>query len=558
MTEYMNKLIDRQACLQVLGSILQNPLLLNDLNRPIKKSEFNFDPFFEIVFVALSNLFASGAKVLDIFAIDSYIMSKKEWKEYYQDRGLEYITDAKDLCEPENYDYYYHRVRKYSLLRYYEGKGLDTRPIFDADKAEDDPEEQQKFDKLTEQEIIGMVENVFVIHPDMEYCANTLTEDCLVGDGLIEMIEEYKNIPDFGLPFNSPALTTLARGQRLGCCVVRGSVTGGGKTRSLVADACKISVPYYYDVQKKKWIHTGISEPCTFIVTEMLPKEVKSIFLAVVSGVDEEKIKVGTCNKDEEKRVQKAAAYIKESPLYLCFIPEFSIDDIKNIVKKYNREYSVNYFFFDYIFTTLRLTTQLNKKMHSPMKDYERLLLFITELKAIAQQLNIYLCTAVQLNGEVVNAAIKDNNVLSGAKSIAFKVDVGFNQTPITKAEMKKIEPILRKMMGVPKPNMVTTVYKLRSGSLTRVIIWSFVDFSNMRVKDILITDYNYEPIDINFTEIVGEDVEEDADQTIEKVIKSNSISLSEVHDTVVEEDDVEDEDEDETEDEPVNRKFNW
>lgn len=26
----------------------------------------------------------------------------------------------------ENYDYYYHRLRKYALLRYYEQKGLDT------------------------------------------------------------------------------------------------------------------------------------------------------------------------------------------------------------------------------------------------------------------------------------------------------------------------------------------------------------------------------------------------------------------------------------------------
>ena len=36
------------------------------------------------------------------------------------------------MCNIQNYDYYYHRLRKFSLLRYYENQGYDTRKIYDS------------------------------------------------------------------------------------------------------------------------------------------------------------------------------------------------------------------------------------------------------------------------------------------------------------------------------------------------------------------------------------------------------------------------------------------
>ena len=38
-------------------------------------------------------------------------------------------------------------------------------------------------------------------------------------------------------------------------------------------------------------------------------------------------------------------------------------------------------------------------------------------------------------------------------------------------------------------PNMVTDVYKVRSGQWNQVRIWSFIDLGNLRKEDLFVTD---------------------------------------------------------------------
>lgn len=547
MTEYSKKLFDKAAYLQVLGNLMNMPDLISDINRPLSKKDFNTEPLYEIIFVSINNLFLGGVKVIDEMALDQYIEAKKDWAEYYHDNGLVYISSCKELCEPENYDYWYHRLRKFSLLRYYEGNNIDTRFIYDADKADTDSEEQLKLDHLTEQDIVGMIEDVAVVKPNMEYCTNILSENSLVGDGLRELVEGFNEIPEFGLPFNSPALTTLARGMLLSQLVLLGGTSGSGKSRTLAANACKVAVPYVYSNHKKEWMYTGISEPALFITTEMTSDETRTIFLAYVSGVSENKIKMGECNEEEKERIDKAITYIEEAPLYLCYIPDFSIDDIKNIMKRYHHEYGVNYIFFDYIFATLRLMTEVKKKSSVSLANHEKLLLFATELKSACISLNVFMMTAAQLNGEVVNMTIKDANVLAGAKSLSFKINVGINSLAPTKTELKKVEHIIRNRMNSPTPNMMTWAYKLRGGAMSKVIIWSYVDLSTMHTRDLFLTNFDFELIDLDFTEVVSEEV-------VEQEIKKNSIPISEFKERTEETVEEEEEEEEET----VNPRFNW
>ena len=551
MTDYTQKLVDKVAYFQVIGNLMNYPDLLSDINRPLSKQDFNTEPFFEILFVSIKNLHMNGAKVIDEVVLDQYIESKKDWSEYYHTEGLNYIADARSMYEPENYDFFYHKLRKFSLLRYYEQNNIDTRFIYDADKAEYDAEEQTKFDKLTEQDIIGMIEDIAVIKPNMEYCTNILCENSTVGAGLRELVEGFKEIPEFGLPFTSPALTTLTHGMLLSQLVLLGGNSGSGKSRTLISNACRIAIPHYYDIKKKKWIHTGLSEPCLFIPTEMTNDEVRTVFLACVSGVDENKIKMGSCTKEEEKRLDKAITYFEEAPLYLCYIPDFSIDDIKDIMKKYHREFGVNYVFFDYIFATLRLMTEVKKKSSVSLANHEKLLLFATELKATCQTLNMFMMTAAQLNGDVVNMTIKDNNVLAGAKSLAFKLNVGCNMIEPSKAELKKIEPIVRNMVGIPMPNMLTWVYKLRGGIISKVIIWSYIEKGTMYQQDLFLTNFDFELIDLDFTEVVNEEVAE----VVEKEIKKNSVPIAEFKEEEVQ---IEEETEEEVEEETPKRGFSW
>ena len=535
-------LTDKRAYANTLGCLMKDPTLVEDIDRPLDREDFNTETFYDLLFVAIYNLSMQGCKTIDEFAIDSYLSGfKDQYRIFQENRGLEYLNNIKDLSSLENYDYYYHRLRKYSLLRYYEKQGLDTKFIYDTSVDEFHAnEEQQKFDNYTEQDIVSMVESTLVINPTMKYCTNTLTTEVQAAEGGIELIEDLMKIPDVGLPLNNNGLNTVTRGARKGCLYMRSLVQGQGKTRFAAGDACKMAVPYIYDTKKKKYIYTGLSEPTLYITTEMPVDEIQTILYAAISKVNEEHILYGTYEKGELERVKQAIEYIESSPLYIVHIPDFSIEDIKNIIKKYNREFGVEYFFFDYISTSLRLMSEVNGKSKMGLKEHQLLLVFATELKTIAQQLDVFIFTASQLNGEAQMATYKDQNLLAGSKALANKLDVGIISMRPSRSEQDKLESILQRKFNIPMPDIGHWVYKVRRGRLTHIIIWSKTNLGTMDEEALFVTDFDFNLIDIDFTQI----------EQVEAKIQEHSVLANRVEDTPVEEDD----------DEPVQTKaaFDW
>ena len=534
-------LVDKRAYLNTIGCLLQDPSLIDDIDRPLNRTDFNTENFYELLFVAIYNLHMQGCTTIDEFSIDSYLSKYKEQYTIFQEnQGIEYLSNAREMITIDNYDYYYHRLRKYSLLRYYEKQGLDTRFIYDSTIVDTGKleAEQIKFDNYKEQDIVEMVEATFVITPNMNYCSNTLSTDVQAGDGMHELVNDLMEVPDVGMALNSEGINTVARGARLGCLFMRSCPQGGGKTRLAVADVCKISVPYFYDVHTNQYIYTGNSEPTTFFSTEMPVDEIQTLVIASVSKVNEEHILFGNYEPGELDRVNQAIEYILSSPLYIVHIPDFSIEDIKNQIKKYNREFSVRYFFFDYIHTSLRLMAEVNSKSGMGLKEHQLLLVFATELKTIAQQLEVFIFTASQLNGEAQLAQYKDQNLLAGSKALANKLDMGIISMNPSKAELKKIEPVIHKMVNMPTPNMCHWIYKVRRGRLTRIIIWSKVNLGTMTEDCLFVTNYDFELIDMDFTQI----------EQVEEKIKEHSVLISQVLDEAIIE----------TEDEDTPKKFDW
>lgn len=522
-----DNLVDKRAYLNTIGCLMTDPSLIEDIDRPLDRTDFNTESFYELLYVAIYNLYMQGAKNIDEFSIDSYISEYKEqYRIFEENNGINYLVEAKQLSSLDNYDYYYHKLRKYSLLRYYEQQGLDTKFIYDPTASiEELSKEQGKFESYTEQEIVSLVESSLVINPTMKYCTNMLTTEIQAADGGMDLIESLMKIPDVGLPLNNDGLNTVCRGARKGCLYMRSNVQGGGKSRLSAGDACKMAVPYYYDIDKKKYVYTGISEPTLYITTEMPVDEIQTIIIAAVSKVNEEHILYGEYEEGEFKRVQEALQYIKSSPLYIVHIPDFSIEDIKNIIKKYNREFSVEYFFFDYISTSLRLMSEVSGKSRMGLKEHQLLLVFATELKTIAQQLDVFIFTASQLNGEAANATIKDQNLLAGSKALANKLDVGIISMRPSRAEKDKLEAIIQRKFAIPMPDIGHWVYKVRRGRLTHIVIWSKVNLGTMDEQALFVTDFDFNLIDMDFTQI----------EQVEAKIQEHSILSSHVEDVPVE-----------------------
>lgn len=520
-------LSDKRAYLQVIGCLMQDATLIEDMDRPLSQDDFNTDRFYVIIYSSIYNLFMNGCQVIDEYAVDSYLNGdsfKEQYKIFQDNNGVQYLSEAKLIAEMGNYDYYYHRVRKFSLLRYYEGLGLDTRFIYDDTVINPNITtfQNRTFDELTEIDIVESIESKFVIEPNIKFCNNSQTTEVQAGKDLKELIQSLKEAPDVGLPLNNTALNTITRGARLGCLYMRSASSGIGKSRFSVADVCTIAVTHKYDTKKKKFVRRKYVEPALFISSEMTYDQVQTIMLANISMVDEDKILWNHMDKEEEERVLKAAEYLEQSPLYIVHVPDFDIDDIKNIIKKYNREYGVNYVAFDYIQNTIRLMSQVsNRTKMSGLKEHQLLLVFATELKSLAEQLNIFITTSSQLSGEVKDAVRYDQNLLAGAKGLAFKLDVGMIAMRVQPQHQKKIEPIMHKMMNIPEPNYFFSVYKVRRGKLTMLMVWCYVEMGTVTEKPLFVTDFDYNLIDVDFTKI----------EVVEDVINENSILESEVHD---------------------------
>jgi hypothetical protein len=115
-------------------------------------------------------------------------------------------------------------------------------------------------------------------------------------------------------------------------------------TRSMVGDACYIGCNKIYD-ETFGWIKTGAAQPTLFITTEQELEEIQTMMLAFLSNVNETHILNGQYEEGEEERVLEAARVLKSSPLYIEDLPDFSLQDVENTIKKNIREHDVKYVF---------------------------------------------------------------------------------------------------------------------------------------------------------------------------------------------------------------------
>lgn len=124
----------------------------------------------------------------------------------------------------------------------------------------------------------------------------------------------------------------------------------------------------------------------------------------------------------------------------------------------------------------------------------EVLLMFATALKDLAVELNICMFTSTQVNANADdNKNIRNEGSLAGGRATINKADNGAILARPTKEELDALESITS-TYGVP--NMVTDIFKVRSGQWTQVRIWSNVDLGIMRKKDLFLTDSRLEPIE--------------------------------------------------------------
>lgn len=342
------------------------------------------------------HIYESNSKV-NLDAIIDYLANRPKYNAIFQTRkGVDYLIEASKIAKADTFNYYYHRLKKFTLLRTYNNCGIDVKDLYDPDLILDIKAKQKQEDWLDSVSLVDIADLIDKRIADIR--ARCIEDDLGVGyqagEDIFELIEKLEERPEVGVPLYGPLINTVTKGARLRKFYLRSAATGVGKTRGMVADACNIACNEIYHEQFG-WIRNGKGQPTLFIVTEQDKEEVQTMMLAFLSGVNEEHIITGPYASGEKDRVLKAAQVIKDSPLWVEELPEFSMQDIENKIKKGIREHDVKYIFFDYIHTSIKILEEISKRSGGiKLREDNVLFMISTKLKDIANKYGVFIMSA--------------------------------------------------------------------------------------------------------------------------------------------------------------------
>lgn len=342
-----SKYIDTVSIMQVIGSVYISPNLLDMTDKYVITDEDFPDEFHRIIFGAIYKIHELGIKKIELENIIDFLSTRPKSEAIFkQQKGEEWLVKISSNVNLAGFDYYYNRLKKFSLLRAYDNCGLDISDIYDPDNIFDLKKKQvqeETLDNSTLEELADKVDaKIEAIR--LQYVDDVWEESSQAAEGIFDLIQKFKDTPEVGIPLYGPLINTVTRGARLKKFYLRSAATGVGKTRSMIADACYIACNQIYD-ENFGWIGCGVGQPTLYITTEQELEEVQTMMLAFISNVNEEHILNGKYVGDEEERVLKAAEILADAPLYIEELPDFSLQDIEARIVKGIRDHDARYVF---------------------------------------------------------------------------------------------------------------------------------------------------------------------------------------------------------------------
>ena len=489
-------LSDKNAVLQVIGSLMKKPSLLSE------KDKYNLQPndfesrFERYIFIAILNSYNNGAQTLSEIDIDNYLMEHKDqYLLFQQNNGISYLQDALDMSTPENVEYYYNRIKKFNCLKDLKKSGFDISEFYEENELNPKQFEiNQRFETLKPKDIFdGLKRRIYKVEGEYVEGDASITTDVSVG--IDELLEKLKNSPDAGARFQGKYFNTVTRGARKGKYYIVSFPSGGGKTRLLLGEACYLAFPMRYSWETMEWKITGNSEKTLFIATEQTKEEIQTMIVAYLTGINEDVILYGHFTKEQQTIIEEAKEVIKKykNNLMIVQIPMPSVEIVKSVVRQNCIINDIKNVFFDYIFSNPAL---LNEFRDLKIREDVALLMLSTALKDLAVEQDVFMMSATQLNSsqDTNEKGIKNQNSIRGSKSIVDKADIAMIGGLVPDDQRDQIAPYVAKY-GMP--TQVYDVYKVRRGKWTNLKIWSNVDLGTCRRSDVFVTDSNIKEIEV-------------------------------------------------------------
>ena len=489
-------MIDKRDTQQILGCLMKRPQILSEVD----KYSFiltDFPSRFErLIFMAIEGLYRNGAVKIQPIDIENFLEADQASAvTFKQKNGIEYLQDIIELSEVDNFDFYYNRFKKFNLLKDLKKQGFDVENFYCEDLTNPKSQEiNERFNQLTSKDITNEVRKK-LLGIEAKYETTDEVEIESASDGIEDLVQHLGVEYEIGVPVQGAIYNQIIDGARKGTLTIRSAPSGVGKTSNAIADACYLAYPIRYNSITCTWELQGNCEKVLFIVTEQRFEEVRKMILAYLTDINRSRFKYADFSIREQNVIENAIQLMKyfSNNLILVKMPNPTIEMVKTIVRENCIIHDIGYVFYDYIFIGPSL---LNEFKGFALRNDEILLMFATALKDLAVELDVAMFTSTQLNSKGDdNKDIRNESALAGGRSTINKADNGAIMARPTKEELEILEPVFADNWE-NKPNLVTDIYKVRSGEWTQVRIWSDMDLGTLRKKDLFITDARLDPVE--------------------------------------------------------------
>lgn len=501
----------------LLTCISKNLNLLQSQKFPINLSYFR-GRVHRLWFILLTKLYLQGKVKADI----PDLMGEAETEERYEKIVVEeelhdyWNIMLEDVSyDIDNYEGYYNIVNIWALLRTLNEKGYSIAKFYDEENdcltaCAQGMKAKEIIEEYTS-EISGM---------RTTYDNNFCRSEVLAGNHTAELLEMFKLNPATGMPFPSSALTELTNGLKPGTLHCISASSGAGKTVYAVSTICKNCVSEYWSFAEGKFVsnpnYNSSNGHTLYTHCEMDGySEVNVRFLACISGVNARKISTGSFNKAEEKRILHAGEVLAASGIHIVSMPNFTPSMLREKVKEINHKFGITLYVHDYVELTPALSAYYQDDKQIQRPD-QMILAVMTELKELAEEMNIAILTFTQTNMTEDQLDFPDASCIAGAKATQNKLDSGCIMLPCSR-RIKDTNKA-RKAFAESKKNGFSTeetfstviyLYKARSGQWggERIKIFSSVDYGTCRQIDLLAMTHNdsvFNAFDINKHDLKG------------------------------------------------------
>ena len=160
-------MVDKETIIQVLGGIMQRPDLLAEKDRYSLTPDDFPSKFEKIIFVSLHNLYEQGAKKISEIDVDVFLNTNPTHKKIFEaNDGIGYLSDIREYSEPENFPFYYNRLKKLNLLKDLNKMGISTTHIYDPRLDTDKSQEiNSRFEEMKITDIIELIKKNLLSRP---------------------------------------------------------------------------------------------------------------------------------------------------------------------------------------------------------------------------------------------------------------------------------------------------------------------------------------------------------------------------------------------------------